>query len=55
MEKIKQELEKHMAMRYEAEFSQVSALLEEAYAQGLLEGKTQAKQDMIKLLQGEDK
>ena len=55
MEKIKAELQQKMAIRFEAEFTQVSDFIERAYAQGIEDGRSSAKAEIINLIQGDGK
>ena len=55
MEAIKEELQKKMAIRYDAEFTQITDFIERAYAQGLEDGRASAKTEIINLIQGDNK
>ena len=52
MEKIKEELQKKMAIRYDAEFTQMVDFIEQAYVQGLEDGALKAKAEIINLING---
>ena len=52
MEQIKQKLQQQMADRFENEFTNVSMLIEEAYALGLEDGALKAKAEIINLING---
>jgi len=54
MDALKEELQKQMAIRFDTEFNEVSALIEKAYQQGLSEGKQQAKKAIIDMIQWEE-
>ena len=55
MEKIIEELQKSMAQRYDKEFGEMKYFIDIAYAEGLANGITQAKSDIINLIQGDGK
>lgn len=55
MEAIKEDLQKKMAIRYDAEFTQMLDFIEQAYVQGLTDGKKQAKQEIIDMIKWEEK
>ena len=55
MEKIKEELQKKMAIRYDAEFTQMLDFIEQAYVQGIEDGRSSAKAEIINLIKGDDK
>ena len=50
MEGIKSKLQQAMAVRFDAEFAQISDLIEQAYYQGLEEGRESAKTEIINLI-----
>jgi hypothetical protein len=52
MERIKEELQKKMAIRYDAEFTQMADFIEQAYVQGIEDGKASAKAEIINLING---
>ena len=54
MEAIKEDLQKKMAIRYDAEFTQMLDFIEQAYEHGLAEGKKQAKQEIIDMIKWEE-
>jgi hypothetical protein len=53
--KILEEVQKGMATRYDTEYNEIKYFVGEAYAQGIRDGRTQAKQEIINLIQGENK
>jgi len=55
MDSIKEELEKVMAKKYDEEFRDTWGIIARAYGVGIDEGRTQAKAEIINLIQGEDK
>ena len=55
MDKFREELQQKMAIRFEAEFTQVSDFIERAYAQGIEDGRSSAKAEIINLIQGDGK
>ena len=55
MEQIKEELQKKMAIRYDAEFAQMLDFIQQAYEQGLKDGTSITKTEMLRFLQGENK
>ena len=55
MEAIKEDLQKKMAIRYDAEFTQMLDFIEQAYEHGLADGKKQAKQEIIDMIKWEEK
>lgn len=55
MDIIKEELEKVMGEKFEKEFKDTWGIIARAYGIGLNEGKANAKAEIIKMLQGEQK
>ena len=54
MDALKEELQKQMAIRFDTEFNEVSALIEKAYQQGVREGVAKAKTEIINMIQGDN-
>jgi hypothetical protein len=55
IKKYKEELQKQMAERFDKEFSDMTIILSQIYSEALLEGRRIAKQEMIDMLQGDNK
>jgi hypothetical protein len=53
MDAIKEELQKQMAVRFDTEFNEVSALIDKAYEQGLSDGKRFTQNKIINMIQGD--
>jgi len=53
--KILEEVQKGMATRYDTEYNEIKYFVGEAYAQGIRDGRTQAKQEIINMINGGDK
>jgi hypothetical protein len=52
MEKLKDDLQVTIAQRFDKEFNDMSALLDQAYALGLEDGALKAKAEIINLISG---
>ena len=50
LDKIMEEVQKDMAVRYDAEFNKIRFYVDTAYSHGLSDGRTQAKQEIIDLI-----
>jgi len=55
IDNLKDVLQKLMAERYDAEFTQVMDLLQKSYNKGYEDGKDTTKMQIINMLQGETK
>jgi len=55
LQNIKEELEKVMAKKYDEEFRDTWGIIARAYGVGIDEGRTQAKAEIINLIQGDSK
>ena len=53
MDKIIEDLQRSMAQRYDKEFNDMKYFIDIAYAKGIADGVTQAKSDIINMIQGE--
>ena len=52
MEQIKEKLTELLQAKFDKEYNDIGMLLSEAYVKGVHEGKTQAKAEIINLIQG---
>jgi len=55
MEKLKDDLQATIAQRFDKEFNDMSALLDQAYALGIEDGALKARAEIINLIQGDKK
>ena len=51
--KIMDELQASMAIRFDKEFNEIRFFIDSAYEQGLADGKEQAKAEIINLISGD--
>ena len=55
LDKIMEEVQKDMAVRYDAEFNKIRYYVDSAYSLGLSQGRASAKTEIINLIQGDNK
>ncbi len=55
MDKFREELQKKMAIRYDTELEEIMDLIERSYQEGIVDGKKQAKQEIIDMIKWEEK
>ena len=55
IDQIKEELQKKMSIRYDAEFAQILDFIQKAYNKGYEDGKDTTKMQIINMLTGEEK
>lgn len=53
MEQIKEKFAELLQAKFDKEYNDMGMLLSEAYVKGVHEGKTQAKTEIINLIQGD--
>ena len=53
IDQIKEELQKKMSIRYDAEFAQILDFIQKAYNKGYEDGKDTTKMQIINMLTGE--
>ena len=53
IDSLMEDLQKDMAIRYDKEFNEIRFYIDSAYEHGLADGKTQAKVEIINLIQGD--
>jgi hypothetical protein len=52
MDKFREELQKKMAIRYDTELEEIMDLIERSYQEGVVDGKANAKAEIINLISG---
>jgi hypothetical protein len=52
MDKFREELQKKMAIRYDAELEDIMDMIERSYQEGVIDGRASAKAEIINLING---